>query len=167
MLLGPHILVGAAVAASTQNPILGILFAFLSHFVLDRIPHWEYSAEPLKNTHAKGLLYAAPILRRVALDITAGFILLIIAVAISSNDIPFTAWAFGGFFGILPDGLSFLLFIRKKDGRREGYWEKFLKIFYHLHQKIHFDKKMGLPPLRIGLSTQAIAALLALYFIIF
>ena len=163
MLLAPHILVGAAVAASTSNPILGLLFAFLSHFILDRIPHWEYSAEALKTIPTKGILYVAPILRRVALDITAGFVVLIVAVAISSDNIPFTAWAFGGFFGILPDGLSFLLFTRRKNGR----WGKFLKIFYLFHQKAHFDKKMGLPPLRIGLSTQAIAILLALYFLIF
>ena len=163
MLLAPHILVGAAVAARTANPILGIVFAFLSHFILDRIPHWEYSAEPLRNIPAKGILYVAPILRRVALDITAGFIVLITAVAVSSHEIPFTAWALGGFFGILPDGLSFLFFIRKKGGR----WGSILKIFYLFHQKVHFDKKMGLPPLRIGLSTQAIAILLALYFIIF
>lgn len=163
MLLAPHILVGAAVAASTQNPLLGLLFAFLSHFILDRIPHWEYSVEPLRNIPAKGILYAAPILRRVALDITAGFVVLIVAVAISTNDISFTAWAFGGFFGILPDGLSFLLFIRRKNGR----WGIILKAFYLLHRKMHFDKKMGLPPLHIGLSTQAIAVLLALWFIIF
>ena len=123
MLLAPHILVGAAVAVSTSNPILGLLFAFLSHFILDRIPHWEYSAEALKTIPTKGILYVAPILRRVALDITAGFVVLIVAVAISSDNIPFTAWAFGGFFGILPDGLSFLLFTRRKNGR----WGKFLK----------------------------------------
>ena len=162
MLLAPHILVGAAVAASTSNPLLGIVFAFLSHFILDRIPHWEYSVEPLRNISAKGLLYVAPILRRVAIDLTAGFVVLIIAVAISPNDIPFTAWALGGFFGILPDGLSFLLFIRRKN----GLWGSILKVFYLIHQKVHFDKKTGLPPLRIGLSTQAIAVLLALYFIL-
>jgi len=163
MLLAPHILVGAAVAVSTPEPILGLVFAFLSHFILDRIPHWEYSVEPLRNISAKGLLYVAPILRRVALDITAGVVMLVIAVAISPDDIPFTAWALGGFLGILPDGLSFLLFT-KKNG---GYWSIILKMFYVFHQKVHFDKKMGLPPLRISLSTQAIAVLLALYFIIF
>jgi len=163
MLLAPHILVGAAVAISIPNPLLGLLLAFLSHFILDRIPHWEYSVEPLRNISAKGLLYVAPILRRVAIDITTGVVLLIIAVTLSPDDIPFTAWAFGGFFGILPDGLSFLLFIRRKKGR----WGGILKAFYLVHQKVHFDKKMGLPPLRISLSTQAIAILLALYFIIF
>jgi len=151
------------IAISTPNPLLGLVFAFLSHFLLDRIPHWEYSVEPLRNISTKGLLYVAPILRRVALDLTAGFVVLMIAVAMSPNDIPLTAWVLGGFFGILPDGLSFLLFTRKKN----GYWSVILKMFYILHQKIHFDKKMGLPPLRISLSTQAIAILLALYFIIF
>lgn len=163
MLLAPHILVGAAIAASTPNPLLGLLFAFLSHFLLDRVPHWEYSIEPLKQIKAKGIKYCMPILRRVALDIGAGVIVLIIAVTMSGENIPFAAWALGGFFGVLPDGLSFLHFIRKKGGPIS----KILKFIFILHQKIHFDKKTGLPPLRIGLSTQAITVLLALYFIVF
>ena len=104
-----------------------------------------------------------PILRRVALDFGAGYLALFIAVAISKENISFAAWALGGFFGALPDGLSFLFFLKQKN----GLISKILKLIYILHQKIHFDKKTGLPPLRIGLSTQAIAVLLALYFIIF
>ena len=104
-----------------------------------------------------------PILQRVALDFGAGYLVLFIVVAISKENIPFAAWALGGFLGALPDGMSFLLFLKQKN----GLVSKFLNSFSALHQKIHFDKKKGLPPLRIGLSTQAIAVLLALYFLIF
>lgn len=171
MLLAPHILVGAAVAANTPNIFLGLLFAFLSHFILDRIPHWEYSIEPLKQIKTRGTKHCMPIFRRVALDINLGLIALTVALALSKNDTPSLIYIFGGFFGILLDGLSFLLFLKPKN----AILAKFLKSFYALHQKIHFNKKTGLPaspsqggpPLRIGLSTQAIAILLALYFIVF
>jgi len=164
MLLAPHILVGAAVASQFANPLWGLLFAFLSHFVLDRTPHWEYSIEPLKHIKTRGVKYCAPILKRVMLDIASGFMILFFAVAISYNEIPLWAWAFGGFFGILPDGLTSLLFSKRE---KSGIFYTFLKMFYFFHAKIHYSKKRGMPPLRIGLGTQAIAILLALYVLIF
>ena len=106
MLLASHIIVGAAVAASTPNIFLGLLLAFLSHFILDRIPHSEYSVEPLKQIKTRGIKYCMPILQRVALDFGAGYLVLFIVVAISKENIPFAAWALGGFLGALPDGMS-------------------------------------------------------------
>lgn len=37
-----HALVGGAIAASIQNPALGIVFATASHPLLDMIPHWDF-----------------------------------------------------------------------------------------------------------------------------
>jgi hypothetical protein len=155
-------LVGAAIAASTPNPLLGMLFAFLSHFVLDRIPHWEYSVEPLKQIKKRGAKYCLPIFRRVSLDIILGLIVLTVAAGLSRNDVSYAIYIFGGGFGILADGLSFLLYLAPKN----VIILKLLKSFHALHQRIHFNKKTG-PPMRIGLATQAIAVLLALYFIVF
>ena len=92
------------------------------------------------------------------------FMALAIAVNISHNDIPSWAWVAGGFFGILPDGLTAMLFAKRGGS---GIFYNFLKFFFLFHQKIHYSKERGLPPLRIGLGTQAIAVLLALYFLIF
>lgn len=36
-----HALVGGAIAASIQNPAVGIPLAFASHPILDMIPHWD------------------------------------------------------------------------------------------------------------------------------
>ena len=36
-----HALVGGAIAASVQNPALGVAISFASHPVLDMIPHWD------------------------------------------------------------------------------------------------------------------------------
>jgi hypothetical protein len=37
-----HALVGGAIAASIQNPALGVTLACLSHPILDIIPHWDF-----------------------------------------------------------------------------------------------------------------------------
>lgn len=37
-----HALVGGAIAASVQNPILGITLSAISHPLLDLIPHWDF-----------------------------------------------------------------------------------------------------------------------------
>lgn len=43
MTLATHAVVGAAVAAALpHHPLLGGLFAFGSHFLLDALPHWDY-----------------------------------------------------------------------------------------------------------------------------
>jgi len=43
MLELPHTLVGATIATKIPNPLISIPLAFLSHFVLDLIPHWNPS----------------------------------------------------------------------------------------------------------------------------
>ena len=37
----PHIIVGAAIATKVVNPALALPLAFGSHFVLEKIPHWN------------------------------------------------------------------------------------------------------------------------------
>jgi len=37
----PHVIVGAAIAFKSGNPYLAIPLSFLSHFVLDEVPHWN------------------------------------------------------------------------------------------------------------------------------
>lgn len=41
MLETPHALLGAAIAVKLGNPALSIPIAFASHFVLERVPHWN------------------------------------------------------------------------------------------------------------------------------
>lgn len=41
MLETPHVVVGAAIAAKVGNPALAIPLALASHFVLDKVPHWN------------------------------------------------------------------------------------------------------------------------------
>lgn len=48
-----HALVGGAIAYSIQNPALGITLSFLSHPVLDFIPHWDFGWGWRKKTKLK------------------------------------------------------------------------------------------------------------------
>jgi len=41
MLETPHVAVGAAIALKIPNPLISIPLAFASHFILDRVPHWN------------------------------------------------------------------------------------------------------------------------------
>ena len=41
MLETPHVIVGAAIATHVVNPALALPLALGSHFILDRIPHWN------------------------------------------------------------------------------------------------------------------------------
>ena len=41
MLETPHVAVGVAIAAKFPDPWVAIPLAFLSHFALDKVPHWN------------------------------------------------------------------------------------------------------------------------------
>lgn len=41
MLETPHVALGVAIATKIPNPYIAIPLAFASHFVLDRVPHWN------------------------------------------------------------------------------------------------------------------------------
>lgn len=41
MLLTPHVVAGVAIGSAIHNPVLAIPLAFLSHFFLDAVPHWD------------------------------------------------------------------------------------------------------------------------------
>lgn len=43
-----HAIVGAAIAAKISNPWIGIPLAIVSHFVCDKIPHWDPMTDKTK-----------------------------------------------------------------------------------------------------------------------
>lgn len=43
MLSTPHILVGGAIVKSIPNPYISLPLAFISHFLFDAIPHWDFA----------------------------------------------------------------------------------------------------------------------------
>ncbi|KKQ41054.1 MAG: hypothetical protein US60_C0047G0005 [Microgenomates group bacterium GW2011_GWC1_37_8] len=53
MLETPHVVVGAAIAFKVVNPALAIPLALGSHFVLEKVPHWNPHLNTEKNKLGK------------------------------------------------------------------------------------------------------------------
>ncbi len=132
MILAPHAIIGTAFArVVTSNPIGAFFVGFLSHFIADMIPHWEYkisnSIHPeisekisLNKEFLKDIL-------KLSLDGTLG---LILSFLFFYNGDPYfiIAAALGGIF---PDFLQFLY------GKIKT---KPLILFKRFHDLTHADK---------------------------
>jgi hypothetical protein len=99
MILLAHLLFGAGIGNIIQNMPMAILLAFLSHYLLDSIPHAEYNIENIKN---KQWQKAFSDFLKIFFD----FCISIIFIAVFSDNQP--AIYICAFFAILPDGLSLL-----------------------------------------------------------
>ncbi|MBI4085364.1 MAG: hypothetical protein HY432_02580 [Candidatus Liptonbacteria bacterium] len=164
MILATHAVVGAASAiVFRDNPAIALTVAFLSHFVLDAIPHWHYrllsriidaslqfgeklnfNGEFLKDTFRTGI------------DFGVG---LVISLAISQSFYPDYFWltAFGAFAGALPDLLQVI-------------YERFpntpLYHFKKFHENVHAKTSLDEQPL-VGISQQIIVSIAAAFVMIY
>lgn len=67
MTLVAHSLIAVAIASKYSNPVIGLPLVLLSHFVVDKIPHWDVMTNKQK-THRQ-------IATGTFVDIFAGFVL--------------------------------------------------------------------------------------------
>lgn len=101
MLETPHVLVGATIASKIPNPLISIPLSLASHFVLERIPHWNPHLNTEKEKYGR-ITKKTKIF--VIIDSTLALILGIsIALTKSSNFWQITNYLFCCFFAILPD----------------------------------------------------------------
>jgi hypothetical protein len=91
MILSVHLIFGVAIGSIINNIPLAIISAFLSHYILDIIPHVDY---PIKNGIKNKILAGIGVLS----DICVG-VLLILMFA-ENKSITYIC----GFFALLPDG---------------------------------------------------------------
>lgn len=49
----PHVAVGAAIAVKVANPYLALPLSFASHFLLEKVPHWNPHLNTELNKHGK------------------------------------------------------------------------------------------------------------------
>jgi hypothetical protein len=66
MTLTAHSLIAAAIVTKISNPIIGLPIVFASHFVMDKVPHWDVMTNKDKTIFQIG--------RDTLLDILFGFI---------------------------------------------------------------------------------------------
>jgi hypothetical protein len=127
MVILPHLLIGAAIGFKIHNPFAILVLALTSHFIADRIPHWEYGSKKLEDFNKKDLFI---FLLEVAADSLLGLTLLFWLLREQS------LWpyaVFGAFISALPDfPLLLLLFFPRA---------KWLISYQKLHSANHVDQK--------------------------
>jgi hypothetical protein len=152
MLLTPHILVGALLGSKIQSPWLVFIIAFISHFILDAIPHREYEIRSLKKKKINKKFFID--LLQVLTDLTIGMGATIFFVWHT----PYRNHALLGMIAaILPDGLTFI------------YWRTkmpMLKALTNFHCLTVHPKNNKNTPLIWGLGSQLIIVAIAVFFIL-
>lgn len=130
MLETPHVALGAAIAVKVGNPYLALPLALASHFVLDRIPHWN----PHFYTETKK--YGAPSNKSTTLAIVDSLAALGLGLAVASQALPdkakFTIIIVACFLAVLPDQIKtpffFVKSFRKGWLKRYVLWERSLQV---------------------------------------
>lgn len=146
MTLATHAIAGAVVARLVpQHPFIAFTAGFLSHFLLDAIPHWDYhlrsyksdESNPLNNDMVFGLSFTLDLLD-IGFDL---FLALFVPFVIfGSADFNATMMIiFGIFGGILPDALQFVYMKFRHEPLVS--LQKF-HIWMHSKRRIH-DWKLG------------------------
>lgn len=156
MIFTTHAIAGAAVAKLfSTNPAAAFIAAFLSHFILDAIPHRDYNllsrkinpSDPLNGDMVWGKKFIIDILK-ISIDIAAGITLSLLFIK-SQSTYQTSVIIFGAIGGILPDGLHFL------------YWKlkiEPLRSIQKVHGWFHFKDRFKNRPVFLGLVMQAIIA---------
>ena len=121
----PHVLVGAAIATKIVNPALAIPLAFASHFVLEKVPHWN----PHLNQETEK--YGRPTKKSTQIVFADSSLALVSGLFIAHSVLPNYAHAAtivaACFFSVLPDvieGPYFFLGVRHELIKK---WIKFQK----------------------------------------
>ena len=151
MLETPHVVVGAAIATYIPNPLIALPLAFGSHFILEKVPHWN----PHLNTEIKK--YGKVTKSSTIIVICDVILSLVLGVAIASRVLPstshFTVILIACLMAVLPDIVEGPYFFLGIDHLLIQRWIKFQKL-------IQTNAKI-IP----GLITQVITILIALWWI--
>ncbi|MBI4034181.1 MAG: hypothetical protein HY378_01375 [Candidatus Brennerbacteria bacterium] len=154
MILTTHAVTGAALATIFPNqPVVGFLAAFASHFVLDAIPHWDYPiATASLKPEVSGKLKFEKSLAVDAVRIGSDFFLgLLLAVSFFAPVVSLSFALLGAAGGLLPD---FLQFAYTRFPR-----EPFSSL-QRFHTRIHAKKKLAMSA---GIAVQVLIVLVLIF----
>jgi len=102
MLLTPHAAVGIAIGSAIPDPRIAIPLSFLSHFILDAIPHWDDIGIELVRGKFPKISNSA--LRFIFIDSLVALVLTLVFVYWSLPDVGVSVTiALSAFAAILPD----------------------------------------------------------------
>jgi len=146
MLLSVHATVGAIIGENVHKPLLAFILAFISHFILDIIPHGdkELIKAYRENFKNKTMLYL------IYFDLISTPILL--GLLFYTHQINFSQSVFWGIIGgVLPDIMVAIFEVT----------DKYFKNWHKLHSWTHDRLKWSIP-LKIGIIVQIIIIYLIL-----
>lgn len=154
MLETPHVVVGAAIAFKVINPALALPLALGSHFVLEKVPHWNPHLNTEKKKYGKVTAQSTKIvIADVATSLTLG-------TFIAAQALPNTAHAItilaACFVSVLPDVIEGPHF----------FWNMDLKSKFIEKKWIPFKKSLQADTAIVpGLITQVLTIIAAFYWI--
>jgi hypothetical protein len=155
MILAIHAITGAVVSANAENIAEAAFLGLVSHYLLDSIPHTDYELKQLENNSIK--TSAREYLKIAADLLIGGLVILFFLMRRNFNGIALILT--GAFFGLLPDGLSFLdCQIKNKD---KNIFTKSLSAVNRFHKKMHSKSKNK----KIALFSQFIFVALLIFLI--
>src|SRR3989344_4658712 len=156
MVLSTHAVAGVALARLfPQNPVLGFGAAFVSHFVLDMIPHWDYrlasleagaSGRKIDKEFKINPAFVADLMK-IGADILIGLIVAFL-VFYPASKLDLLVLFLGVSGAILPDFLQFVFY------KFRPFW---LKPLQHFHIWIHARRDFNNHPL-LGIVMQILLA---------
>jgi len=151
MLETPHVVVGSAIGAKIPNPYISLPLAFLSHFVLERVPHWN----PHLNTEKEK--FGKITKRTTKIVIADATLALALGISIALFYLPdlkrVLTILLAGFLASLPDLVEAPYFFLNKESKIVRKWISFQK-------SIQVDTS----PL-LGLATQLLTIVSALLWV--
>jgi len=149
MTLTTHATVGTLIGYSVGNPLAGFVLGFISHLILDVIPHGDHQ---MNLNFRKNKTHIKKVVAYVTMDaIAAIFLVLILVNWKGLGNIEAISWAIAG--AILPD-----LLVGAHDFTKSKYLAWCSRIHFFFHDLI--IKKRGDIPLRYSLIVQLLIILL-------
>lgn len=128
MLETPHVIVGAAIATKVANPALAIPLALGSHFVLEKIPHWNPHLNSETEKFGKPTNQSTKIvIADVAASLAAGFFIASRVLPDTGHFVTILAASFAAALPDIVEGPYFFLGLRNKIIKRWILFQKSLQ----------------------------------------
>lgn len=161
MILTSHIIISGLIGSRIQNYFLAAVIGFVSHYILDAIPHWDFYISSEKFKKEAGIKkwgflkekYFWKEMSKIITDILIGSVFLFLFL----NKIPYQNIKIvlvAAIFGILPDAANLIYFITK--------W-RLLKPNYDLQYNIQKTKLGFWPGILIQIAAVAIVLIAVIY----
>lgn len=154
MLETTHALVAGAIASQTKDPALAISLSFLSHFIMDSVPHWDFGTRWRDRRKLYTGVFA---IVDVIVGFGVGYLVFGQTVALPLLFAVITA-------SMIPDWLEAPWYIffakheKKHPGPRAGFFEKLTFGIYKIENQFHNKARFPL-----GVVTQIITVAFFFY----